>query len=144
MPANTFPPPSSAPGARLLSWAALGLVLAAALGVRYGFVEPAEIAHLCDPGTGPWWCPARRVMIDAFYLQALGWASVAFALASLFSRAQWVAWSAVAFGVAGMTLWGWDLAAPGLLVGALRLARLQAGTPAGEPRQEHSGAQGSA
>jgi hypothetical protein len=98
-----------------LPWAGIvGVALAASV-VRYGFVEPPQIAHACEVQTGPWWCSARNLVVQGFLSYGYGYAAV---LAALL---------AVCLGVVALQLYCYEGGALALLVGTLRLVRVQSG-----------------
>lgn len=106
-----------------------------ALLVRYLVVEPAWIAHACDPAPWSGWCAARSVLIRSFSTQALGWLSLAAGGAALLvwrSQAAGratdaLAQVALAAGAAGLVLYCFEPSAVGALLGALALNRDAAG-----------------
>ena len=125
---------------------AFGLALLA----RYLVVEPAWIAHACDPAPWSSWCAARSVLIRSFSTQALGWLSLAAggAAALIAWRLAQPAWAsapasaaaqavgratdvlaqvALAAGAAGLVLYCFEPSAVGTLLGALALNRDAAG-----------------
>lgn len=102
---------------------------AAALLLRHLVVEPQALGLLCDNPGGPAWCAGRQALIFLFHHRLLAAASVALALAALVLRrraAAGLAVAAVAAGAAGAVLYNLEWAVPGLLLGLLRAARLDA------------------
>jgi hypothetical protein len=114
------------PGLRAaLPWV---VIVAAAIGaslLRYGFIEPADAAHACEGQAGPWWCGTRDLIVQGFLTYAYGYAAVLMALVSLFWRSQIAAVLAASLGVLALQLYCYEGGAIALLVGALRLVRLQ-------------------
>lgn len=110
-------------GKALFAWGAIVVVGLLAAAARYGLVEPAAIAHVCDGGPGPWWCAVRRAVIATFSGYGLGYgALVAGALAVVLPRPG-IAWTAAALGLAGLILYCFEAGAVGFLLGVLVLAR---------------------
>jgi hypothetical protein len=90
-----------------LPWAIIVLVAAGAAWLRYGFIEPSDMAHACDSADGPWWCATRTLVVEGFLSYGYGYAAVLMALVALF-------W-----------LYCYEGGALALLIGALRLVRVQ-------------------
>lgn len=111
----------------LLPWLALALVGAAAAALRLAVIEPPAVAHLCTGGDGPAWCVGRHWAVLAFLDYGYGYAALAAALLALAWRSPFAAWLAAASGLAALVLYCAEAGAIALLVGALRLARAQAG-----------------
>lgn len=103
--------------------------------LRYGLVQPPEFAHRCGAGTGPAWCPLRQLAVQGFLSYAYGWAALAAAALALCWKRRFAAWLAAALGAFALVMYCPDGGAPALLVGCLRLLRLQAAGAA--PRGEH-------
>jgi hypothetical protein len=97
--------------------------------LRYGLVQPPEFAHRCGAGTGPAWCPLRLLAVKGFLSYAYGWAALAAAALALCWKRRFAAWLAAALGAFALVMYCPDAGAPALLVGCLRLLRLQAGSP---------------
>jgi len=110
-----------------LPWTVIvGVALAASV-VRYGFVEPPQIAHACEVQTGPWWCSARNLVVQGFLSYGYGYAAVLAALLAVFWRSTFAAVLAVCLGVVALQLYCYEGGALALLVGTLRLVRVQSG-----------------
>jgi hypothetical protein len=112
------------------------LILFAALGaawIRYGFIEPADLAHVCEGTAVPAWCPVRNTLVQGFLDYVYGYAALAAALLALVWRHPLTAALAAALGLVALQLYCFEAGALALLIGALRLARIQHGaTPADE------------
>lgn len=120
------------------------LALAIALILRHAVVEPAAVAHACDPA--PWadWCAARTLLVYGFATQGIGWLSLAAGVLATLHRqlriahlpiAQVaVAQLAMAAGSAGLVLYSFEPAAAGALLGLLVLVRAPS-APDGSPRR---------
>ena len=107
---------------------AFGLVAAA---LRYDLIESRELADLCGSGGTSPWCDARQLLILGFFHRAYdasvyGVAALAVALIALWSKRIWIAWLAAALGIFALQLYCFEPGAAALLIGCLRLLRLQA------------------
>jgi hypothetical protein len=105
------------------------LILLAALGaawIRYGFIEPADLAHVCEGTAVPGWCPVRNTLVQGFRSYGYGYAALAGTLLALVWRHPLSATLAAALGLIALELYCYEAGALALLVGALRLVRLQA------------------
>lgn len=100
-------------------------------------VEPADIAHLCDGGTGPWWCRVRAAVIMTFAHHALGYTALFLGVLATLIRVRAVALAAAMTGMAGLLLYEFEYSAVALLLGLLVLARRL--TPAGAPQRDSGG-----
>ena len=111
---------------RAWPWLLLLLVALLAACLRYGVIEPATMAQQCGAGHAPWWCRWRQWLVLGFLHDVYGIAALlATALALLWKRA-WLAWLAAALGVIALQLYCFESGALAVLVGCLRLLRLQA------------------
>ena len=117
--------------------AAVAVVLALTLLARYGLVEPMPVASRCQEGGDfPWWCAVRDAIVLLFVKNLAGGASVLFGAWSTITRSRRLAVTAVAGGVVGMTLYRFDYAVIGVLLGLLVIAREAAGrVQHAEPRE---------
>jgi hypothetical protein len=115
------------PGARLVP--AL-LAALAALGVawvlRHFVIEPAAIAHACDPAPWAGACAGRTLVILAFVNQEIGWLALAAGTLATLLRSRMLAAAALACGAAGLVLYSYEPAGAGALLGLLVLARANA------------------
>lgn len=94
--------------------------------LRYGLVQPPALAHRCSAGDGPAWCPLRTLAVKAFLSYAYGYAALAAALLALWWKRLFPAWLAAALGAFALVMYCPDGGALALLIGSLRLLRLQA------------------
>ena len=128
----------------------------AARGVRYGFIEPADLGAACE-SAGPWWCGLRAALI--VFTQWGGFGGLALALCGAAvaracranrlgenrpsgtrsseyqpggQRGSGFAWAALAAGGAGLVLYNATLSAVAVVGAGLVLAR-GAGVPGGAP-----------
>jgi hypothetical protein len=111
-----------------------GLVLAVvigaiALGLRTFAIEPASIAHACDPA--PWHgaCAVRTALLSSFVHQEIGWAAFAAGVMATVLRGPRTATAALALGAAGLVLYSCEPAAVGAMLGLLVLVRASAHAP---------------
>jgi len=107
---------------------ALGM-LAVTLLLRHFVIEPAAIAHRCDPAPWQGACAMRSVLILSFVNQEVGWLAFASGALATLTRSAWLARVALWAGVAGLVLYSYEPAAVGALLGLLVLARATAGPP---------------
>lgn len=108
-----------------LPWAVIVLVALAATWLRYGFIEPSDAAHACDGSSVPWWCGTRTLIVQGFLTYAYGYAAVVLALVALFWRSAFAAVLAASMGVIALQLYCYEGGALALLIGSLRLVRVQ-------------------
>lgn len=107
----------------LFAWLGTALVLAACAALRFLLIEPHEIGHLCLQDSAPWWCELRSGLAVAFRSQAFGIVSLAAGVWAWWrADARWAA-AAMLIGAAGLMLYNTNLAAPGVLLGIIALAR---------------------
>jgi len=116
----------------LLPWLLLVAVALASAWLRYDFIEPADLAHQCDKGNAhiPASCGLRAAIVVGFNTYGFGVAALIAMLVALFSRQRAMAWLAAALGMFALTLYCYYAGAVALLVGCLRLVRLQANSMA--------------
>lgn len=117
-----------------LPWLSLLVIGAIAVALRYGLVESADVAHACDAAT-TFQCDARHTIVMGFVLAPIGtyqmgiygWLALAAAVLAFFWKRPATAWFAAATGVVALILYCFAPGALALLVGCLRLVRLQSG-----------------
>ena len=122
-----------------LPWLTLALVGLAAAVLRYGVIEPPTVADLCGASGGPRWCAWRQWAVVAFLGYGYGYAALTAVFIALVLRHPLAAWLAAALGAAALVLYCFEAGAFALLVGALRLARAQAGVPPVEHHGQREG-----
>lgn len=124
---NAFP--------RRLAWPWLVLLLVAlgAAWLRYGLIESSAIGAACSGAHGPAWCLWREWLVVGFLHNVYGIAALLAAAAALAVPRIWVAGLAAALGMFALLLYGFETGALALLIGCLRLLRLQAPAGAGAP-----------
>lgn len=120
-----------------LPWLLIALAGVAAALVRYLFIEPANLAHLCDESGGPVWCGIRQAIVMAFYSYGLGYAALAATVLALAWKHPASACLAAMLGFIALVMYCYEAGALALLIGSLRLIRLQANAliPANQDRQ---------
>lgn len=105
-------------------------VLAAALALRYGVVEPREIGAACQVGLGPWWCDLRMAVVLVFQSGLLGGGSLLLGVVAVLAGdrplGRIAAVAAMMTGAAGLVLYSAGLASAGLLLGLITVVRLRA------------------
>ena len=114
-------------------WLGLLLVALGAAWLRYGLIESSAIGAVCGSGHGPAWCLWREWLVLGFLHNVYGVAALLAAAAALAVPRFWLAWLAAALGVFALLLYGFETGALALLIGCLRLLRLQAPAGAGAP-----------
>ena len=102
--------------------------------LRYGFIEPPGLAHLCDDADGPAWCAARAAIVIGFNTYSFGVAALVVTALALIFKQPWLAWLAATLGVFAVILYCYYAGAIALLVGSLRLVRLQERNTVTTPR----------
>jgi hypothetical protein len=118
------------PVARLLrALLPAAVVVACAFALRRFAIEPAAIAHACDPSPWSGACAARSALILTFVDQEIGWIALAAGVVATLLRSRRVASLALACGGAGLVLYSYEPAAVGALLGLLVLARAHAQAP---------------
>lgn len=130
-------PPLPRPRAALV-WLAIPVVMGLAMAARYGLIEPAELAHLCDGGAQSWLCLVRRLVVLSFTHNILGYAALTFGLLATLLRGSGMAAAASTLGIAGLVLYQFAPSAIAFLLGVLVLAR---GHSSPAPDQNGSGEQ---
>jgi hypothetical protein len=108
-----------------LPWVAIVIVAIGASLLRYGFIEPADAAHACDGQGGPWWCGTRNLIVQGFLTYTYGYLAIAAALLAVAWRHVGIATLAACLGVLALQLYCYEGGALALLIGVLRLARVQ-------------------
>jgi len=103
--------------------APFGIAVALALLVRHLVVEPAPIAHACDPAPWAGACALRTLVILGFATQGIGWAALGAGLAATLARGRRLAGAALVLGGAGLVLYSFTPSALGALLGMLVLVR---------------------
>ena len=124
-----------------LPWLLLLAVGIAAAAVRFELIESSAIGQLCSSGHAPEWCALRTALVLGFLHHVYGVAALIGAALALVSRRRALAWLAAALGVLALQLYGAETGALALLIGCLRLLRLQADACAAPVDQHRRGQQ---
>lgn len=121
------------PYAPFVPWLVAALLCALAILARQFLIQPPEVAHRCTSATltlatdGPWWCSVRAALIMTYAWSGLFVASIALSLLALATRRAWSGWLALAAGLLAIVLYTYEAGAVAITIGALVLARAQAG-----------------
>lgn len=103
------------------------VIFAISVALKYLVVENSELAVICQSEAPLWWCPIRETLIRTFYLRIPAVASLVLGLLAIVlggrPLARPLAITAILLAASSLVLWGADYAAPGLLLGLLRLLR---------------------
>lgn len=129
-----------------LSWLLVLVVGAIAAGLRYGLIESADVARICETSHALS-CDLRHLTVTGFITgNIFGWAIGIFgwvAMAATVLALRWqklpLAWLAAATGLFAVILYCFVPGALALLIGCLRLVRLQAAGPT--PVDQHRAAE---
>jgi hypothetical protein len=121
-------------GVRRSTWTvfywAVGLC-ALAIAFRYLVIELRPVATMCEADAPPFWCAIRQFIINLFYSDSIGVASLCAAVLSfvlyLKRGSRFIAALAVLLGAPAIVLYSADIAVPGFIIGMLRLLRDERG-----------------
>lgn len=120
-----------------IAWAGLVAVALLAAWVRYGLIEPAEVARQCAAATtAPAWCGVRQWLVQRFLDNSYGIAALAMTALALLWRRGATAWCAAALGFVALQLYCFQAGAMALLIGCLLLVRQRRDTIATAPPGE--------
>ena len=111
---------------RMLPWLLLMAVALITTWLRYGLIESSVMGQLCSDVHSPWWCSWRQLLVLGFLHNVYGIVALIAAALALLQKHLWVAWLAAALGVFALELYCFQTGALALLVGCLRLLRVQA------------------
>jgi hypothetical protein len=109
-----------------MPWLLIVVIGLLAAGLRYGLIESRSLAHLCEDGSPPTWCSLRMAIVLGFSRYGYGIAAIIATVLAMILRKPWLASVAAALGMFALILYCYDAGAIALLVGSLRLLRLQA------------------
>ena len=118
-----------------LPWLLLLAVGLGAAALRFGLIESSTLGQFCS-AHDLWWCRLRTALVLGFLHNVYGVAALIGALLALLSRRRALAWLATALGVFALQLYCVETGALAVLVGGLRLLRLQADAR-GAPVEQH-------
>ncbi|MEO9214576.1 MAG: hypothetical protein ABI227_02840 [Rhodanobacter sp.] len=107
-------------------WVLLLAIALATAGLRYGLIESSAIGQLCGASHAPSWCSGRQWLVLGFLHNVYGVVALIVAALALLRQRSWLAWLAAALGVFALELYCFEAGALALLIGCLRLLRLQA------------------
>ena len=110
---------------KALPWLLLIIIGVLSAMLRYGVVEPSAVVQLCESEHGPWWCSARQAIVVSFLSNGFGIAALIAAALSLVWKQPWAAWLAAALGAFALEMYCFEAGALALLIGCLRLLRIQ-------------------
>jgi hypothetical protein len=119
----------SPPGRRLLRRVLIsaGVICALMIAFKYLVIEQPAISALCESDAPAWWCTIRELTVRLFYPRIPGIASLVCGIIALLMgghpTARWWAVAAVILAAPSIVLWGADYAAPGFVLGLIRLLR---------------------
>jgi hypothetical protein len=120
----------------VLPWLLIVVVGLLTAWLRYDFIEPPALAHLCDDGNATASCEVRAFIVLGFNSYGFGIAALLVAALALVLKKPAIAWLAAALGVFAVIMYCYYAGAVALLVSCLRLVNLQKrGMPA--PRDQH-------
>lgn len=109
-----------------MPWLALAAVGGITAWLRYGLIESSQLAQLCDVAGSPLWCTWRQWLVLGFLHNIYGSVALVATVVAVFSQRLAVAWLAAALGLFALVLYCFQSGAIALLIGALRLLRIQA------------------
>ena len=108
-----------------LPWLLIVMFGLLAAWLRYGFIESRALGHVCEDGNPPSWCWARQLIVIGFNSYGYGIAAIIATVLAMIGKKSWVAALAAALGAIALILYCYYAGAIALLVGCLRLLRLQ-------------------
>ncbi len=99
------------------------LALAIAMVLRHWVVEPAAVAHFCDPQPWQGWCAARTALVMSFLHQRIGWLALGLGVLAFATSGRLLGQLALVVGALGLILYSYEPSAIAVLLGALALVR---------------------
>jgi hypothetical protein len=121
---------------RALPWLLLLAVALGAAWLRYGLIEPSEMAQRCGVDHPAWWCAWRQLLVLGFLHNVYGVVALLATALALLWKHPWTAWLAAALGAFALVLYCFQCGALALLLGCLGLLRRQAPART-EPVEQH-------
>lgn len=109
-----------------MPWLLIVVIGLLAAGLRYGLIESRSLAHLCEDGNPPNWCSVRLAVVMGFSRYGYGIAAIITTVLAMIWSKPWLASLAATLGMFALILYCYDAGAVALLIGSLRLVRLQA------------------
>lgn len=89
-----------------IPWLVVFLVLLLSWWLRILYIEPQELAIICESGVSDLACTLRKSLQGIFYDNAVGFSVFAIALGAVFLRSGWLAYVATVLGMAGIVIHG--------------------------------------
>ena len=116
-----------------VSWLAILTVLIVSWWLRILYIEPQELAIICESGVDDLACAMRKSLQGIFYDNAVGFAVFALGVGAVILRSGFLALSAASLGMAGIVIHGGlhtgvEFSSVGFVLGFLVLVRLQGQT----------------
>lgn len=111
-------------------WLAIFAVLVFSWWLRILYIEPQELAIICESGVTDLACTMRKGMTGIFYDNAVGFTVFALGLIALLMHSAFLALLTAILGMAGMVIHGGlhtgvEFATVGFVLGFLTLARAE-------------------
>jgi hypothetical protein len=128
-----------------LPWLLIVVIGLCSSWLRYGFIEPPTLAHMCDEGDVPAWCSLRQFIVIGFNNYSFGIAALVATALALIMKKPAIALLAAALGMFAVIMYCYYAGALALLIACLRLLRLQANrmpAPGNQHRQANRQVQG--
>lgn len=115
---------------KLIPWIAIFTVLLLSWWLRILYIEPQELAIICESGVDDLACAIRKSLQGIFYDNAVGFTVSALGVGAVLLRSRYLALSAALLGMAGIVIHGGlhtgvEFATVGFVLGFLMLARAE-------------------
>lgn len=110
----------------VLPWCLIVVIGLLSAWLRYGFIEVPALGYLCEDGHAPAWCSLREAIVIGFNSYGYGIAAIVVTVLSFVWKKPWLACLAAGLGVFALIMYCYYAGAVSLLIGCLRLVRLQA------------------
>lgn len=132
----------------ILPWLLVLIIGAIAAMLRYGLIESADVARVCEANHA-FHCDLRHATVVGFItgnifgwpIGIYGWLAMAATVLALIWKKLPLAWLATASGLFALVLYCFVPGALALLVGCLRMVRLQSESAGSTPVDQHRTAQ---
>jgi hypothetical protein len=109
----------------LMPWLLIVVIGLLTAWLRYGFIEPPVLAHMCDDGNGSVSCQARSLIVLGFNTYSFGVIALIVTALAFVQKKPAIACLAAALGMFAIILYCYYAGAIALLIGCLRLVNLQ-------------------
>jgi hypothetical protein len=109
----------------LMPWLLIAVVGLLTAWLRYDFIEPPALAHMCDDGNASASCSARTFIVLGFNSYGFGIAALIVTALAFVRKNLAIAWLAAGLGMFAIILYCYYAGAIALLIGCLRLVNLQ-------------------